>query len=145
MAASGDPEGGVLDGLELLDGGLWGIGEPDWGSVCEKRPDEGLEGQHQCLLLLAPVCTGEGLDYFGFFFGSGGYSLDVVMEIEMGVERDPQDFRGALFFFIALLLSSSGGKGEAQEGASPGQSSRNKASLGGIGALSRVAATDQLG
>ena len=96
MAASGDPEGGVLDGLELLDGGLWGIGEPDWGSVCEERPDEGLEGQHQCLLLLAPVCTGEGLDYFGFFFGSGGYGLDVAMEVEVGVERDPQDFRGTL-------------------------------------------------
>ena len=40
VAASGDPEGGALDRLELLTGGLRGVGEPDWGSVCEERPDE---------------------------------------------------------------------------------------------------------
>ena len=40
VAASGDPEGGILDGLEGLAGCSLGVGEPDRGSIREERPDE---------------------------------------------------------------------------------------------------------
>ena len=40
VAASGDPEGSVLDDLKRVAGCSWGVGEPDWGSIREERPYE---------------------------------------------------------------------------------------------------------
>ena len=41
---NGDPEGGVLEALEFLDGGGEGVGEPDGGGVGEEGGDEGFVG-----------------------------------------------------------------------------------------------------
>ena len=92
VAASGDPEGGVLDRLEGLAGCSLGVGEPDRGSIHEERPYQCLVGEDYGLLLLAPVCTCERSENFEAVCGTGGYCLDVVAEGEVGVKRHTQDF-----------------------------------------------------
>ena len=92
VAASGDPEGGVLDDLEWLAGCSFCGREPDWGSVHEKRPYQCFISEQQDVLRLAPVCTCEHFDDFEFLCCSCGYCLDMVAEGEVGVEGYPEDF-----------------------------------------------------
>ena len=58
---SGDPEGGVLDPLELEDSRGGRVGEPDGGGVGEKGADEGLVGDEDGATVLAPVAASEPL------------------------------------------------------------------------------------
>ena len=91
VAASGDPEGRVLNGLEGLAGCSLGVGEPDRGSIHEERPYKCLKGKDYGLLLLAPVCTCERSKNFEAVCRTGGYCLDVVAEGEVGVKRHAQN------------------------------------------------------
>ena len=34
--AGGNSEGGILYGLDSIEGRGWGVGKPNWGAVCEK-------------------------------------------------------------------------------------------------------------
>ena len=53
-------EGSVVEGLELLNIGLGGVGEPYWGSIGEKGSNEGYESDTEGFLLLAPIGASEG-------------------------------------------------------------------------------------
>ena len=53
-------EGSVLEGLELLNIGLGGVGEPYWGSIGEEGSNKGYVGDSEGFLLLAPIGASEG-------------------------------------------------------------------------------------
>ena len=54
-AAGRNTEGSVLEGLEFLDGGVGGVGEPNGGRVSEKGPNEGFICNDEGFLLMAPA------------------------------------------------------------------------------------------
>ena len=54
-AAGCDAEGCVLEGLESIDVGGFGVGEPDGGCIIYEGLDEGFEGDDDGLLLLPPI------------------------------------------------------------------------------------------
>ena len=88
-AASSDAEGGILEGLEFLNGRGRGVREPDRGGVKKEGADQGFVGNEDSFFLLAPggasKCT-EDVDSGG---GTGD-GVDVGDEREVGVECDPQ-------------------------------------------------------
>ena len=53
-AACGCSEGSILEGLDFVDGGGGGVGEPNGSCICIEGPNEGLEGDDECFLLLPP-------------------------------------------------------------------------------------------
>ena len=59
-AAGCDTEGRVLEGLESIDVGGFGVGEPYGGRISNNGSDEGFESNNEGLLLLAPVGAGKG-------------------------------------------------------------------------------------
>ena len=59
-AARADPEGSILEGLELGDAGGTGVREPDGGGIRKKGPNEGLICYPQGFSLLAPVGSSKG-------------------------------------------------------------------------------------
>ena len=59
-AAGCDTEGRVLECLESIDMGGFGVGEPDGGRICNNGTDEGFVGDYEGLLLLAPIGASKG-------------------------------------------------------------------------------------
>ena len=67
----GNAEGRVLDNLEFLNCGWWGVGEPNGSYIHEKGPDKGHIGDKCGFLLLIPVGTSRRLEDFDTGQGSG--------------------------------------------------------------------------
>jgi hypothetical protein len=83
QAAGGNAKRAILEGLEvLLDCRGIGVGEPDWGGVGEDGADEGAEGQHQSLFLLAPICASKSFEDVAARGGALLYVLGVRREFE---------------------------------------------------------------
>ena len=93
---SGDPEGSVLNPLELEDSRVGRVGEPDGGGIGEKGADEGLVGEENGAGVLAPVATSEPFEeaesILGFVYKVG----DMGGKGEVGVERDTQHPGGSV-------------------------------------------------
>ena len=88
---SGDPEGSVLDPLELEDSRVGRVGEPDGGGIGEEGADEGFICDEECFFVLAPAGASQGLENVEAGGGSCDECGDVRCEGEMGVKCDPQD------------------------------------------------------
>ena len=63
LNAAGDYEKGrVLDGLQFLNKGWWGVGEPNWSCIYEKGPDKGHICDKYGFFFLIPVGISKGLE-----------------------------------------------------------------------------------
>ena len=72
-AAGGYAEGWVLDSLEFLNNGQWGVGEPNGSCIHEKGSDKEHIGDRSGFLLLTPVSTSKGLDDVDTGWSPGDY------------------------------------------------------------------------
>ena len=59
-AARAYAEGWVLNSLEFLNKGRWGVAEPNGSCIYEKQPDKGHIGDNYGFLLLTPVGASKG-------------------------------------------------------------------------------------
>ena len=85
-ASSGNTVGGVLQDLELVYGGVADVRIP-----VRAGTDKGLIGGHDGFTRLFPVSAGEEFQYIESGSDSFDYFLNVLVEVEMRVNRNSQD------------------------------------------------------
>ena len=86
--ASGYAEDRVLESLEFLNKGCWGVGEPNGSCIHEKGPDNGDIGENYGFLLLTPVGTSMGLNDIDTGWGLVDYRFDIGIEFEVRVKTN---------------------------------------------------------
>ena len=90
--ASGNSEGGVLDGLEFGDGGVRGNGGPCGACVFQNGAGDGFEGVCDGFNGFAPFGGGERFEDVCGLFGFLGCVFDVSGKGELWIVGDAENF-----------------------------------------------------
>ena len=89
-AAGGYAEGKVLDSLEFLKKGWWGVEKPNGSFIHEKGPDKGHIGDKYGFLLLTSVATSKGFGGVDMEWSLGYYRFDMGIEFAVRVKGHSQ-------------------------------------------------------